>query len=106
MLEIIHESGAPNNALSMKTVEFRHIQKLWIQFFHPKYTVLNDKDNPDPVGSLQLDIDSAIELRDLLTHSIDNLMAAKIKDLKEGLEKARDKKGTELKKHCDVFLAT
>ena len=65
MYMLVHERNAPNNAFSIKTILYRHIQRLGIEFFHPKWPSEEEKGDffadgeeefPIRIGKLEADL--------------------------------------------------
>lgn len=107
----IHEPGAPNNAFSIEVTLYKHIRKMGIDFFHPKWSEdnkveLHGKEYPMRIGKLEADLDTAIKLRDALTGAIDELQAFRIKELEGAVTKAKTLEGESLQNHCDAFVNT
>ena len=110
MYMMVHERNAPNNAFSIEMTLYKHIQKLGIDFFHPKWSQenkvdLDGEEFPMRIGKLEADLDSAIQLRDALTAAIDEIQAFRIKELEGALLKAKTLDGERLQHHCEAFVS-
>ena len=107
---LIHERNAPNNAFTIEVSLYKHIQRLGIDFFHPKWSEenkidLDGEEYPMRIGKLEADLDTAIQLRDALTKAVDELQAFRIKELEGAVTKAKTLEGERLQNHCDAFVA-
>jgi hypothetical protein len=110
MYMLVHESNAPSNAFSIKINLYKHTQKLGIDFFHSRWSqentvdLGNGEETPMRIGKLEADLESAIQLRNALTASINELQAFRISELESALLKAKTLDGEKLQSHCDAFV--